>query len=178
MDSTELKEQVSDAVQRREWLKQMKTTHQHEFVHDTQKDFIDLISFRLMNEIYAIPLIQLQEILKAVNIMRVPRSHPHLKGIINVRGSILTVIDVRKRLGMDPGDIDATTRIVIVSEAGRAVGLLVDAVLEILRIEKHQMEQPPHGIPDQKRQFIAHIFNDHDQFIIIPDLGKLCQFSL
>lgn len=166
----------SRAQRHRRWLIE---THQlnkkSKTIEGKDKGDLELISFSIMGETYGVELIHLKEILKATEIIRVPRSAESLRGIINLRGSVLTVIDLKKRLGMG-GDSEITrnSRVMIVRQEKRSIGLLVDRVNEIIRLEGGSVENPPAGLPEIKRKYVKGIGKVDGHVIILPNLERVC----
>ncbi|MGK5095158.1 chemotaxis protein CheW [Deltaproteobacteria bacterium TL4] len=173
MSSTETNTQ-SLAQQRRKWLIQSHRFRNLGQKSEKQLDYLDLISFSVENENYGIELVSLKEILKAKGIIRIPKGNPDLRGIINLRGMILTVIDLKKRLGMGTSEITRHSRIMLVRDGERSIGLLVDRVNEIIRMEKKSLSAPPSALTEEQQHFVQNVGKVHDQVIILPDLKRIC----
>lgn len=105
----------------------------HEAVHE-------YLTFTLAGEVYGLPLNAVREILKPSPITRVPRSVPHVLGIISVRGSVTTVVDLRERLRLPKADGDRNARILLVSRGEEVIGLRVDRVEQVRRLSEGQIE--------------------------------------
>ncbi|MBA2450026.1 MAG: chemotaxis protein CheW [Chloroflexi bacterium] len=101
------------------------------------------VSFRVEHEEFGINIQQVQEIIWLTEITRVPRTSAFVEGIINLRGSILPVIDLRKRFGIVAAEPTDSTSIVVVDVGGRKTGIVVDAVSEVLRLNRDAIEPPP-----------------------------------
>ena len=140
---------------------------------EESKEYLDLISFSLLNETYGIPLKHLKEIMKAENIERIPQSPRHLLGILNIRGNLVTVMNLKERLGFAPTEIQNDSRIIIVEHDQRPIGLLVDQVNAIIRLEKQTLVEPPKGIDEERRKFIEGIGKMGGQEIILPNLTEI-----
>ncbi|MFP4496736.1 MAG: chemotaxis protein CheW [Vulcanimicrobiota bacterium] len=102
-----------------------------------------LVSFKLENEEYGIDIIKVQEIIKVPEITRVPNAPPYVLGVVNLRGNILPIIDTRTRFGMMSRDAEDSTRIIVADIKGTIIGMVVDAVSEVLRINNNNIEPPP-----------------------------------
>jgi len=87
---------------------------------------VQWLSFRLANEIYAINVMQVQEVLRVSEIAPVPGAPHYVLGIINLRGNVVTVVDTRLRLGLETSEVTDSTRIVIIEDARHVIGILVD----------------------------------------------------
>ncbi|EGO63172.1 chemotaxis protein CheW [Acetonema longum] len=103
---------------------------------------VQLVVFKLGREEYGFNILQVQEIKKMTDITRVPNTPEYVKGVINLRGSVLPVIDLKKRLGLAEGDYSDTSRIIIVKVDEVHVGMVVDAVTEVTAISQDHIEPP------------------------------------
>lgn len=100
------------------------------------------VVFRLSDETYGIDIGQVQEIITYQAVTRVPRAPGFVEGVINLRGNVIPVLDLRKRFEMEVADRDRETRIIVVEIGKQVVGLTVDAVAEVLRISSDSIEPP------------------------------------
>lgn len=103
---------------------------------------IQLVVFKLGKEEYGISILQVQEIKRITEITRVPHSPDYIKGVMNLRGSVLPVIDLKKRLNLPPQDYTEDTRIIIIKVEDVTVGMIVDAVSEVTTIDQASIEPP------------------------------------
>ncbi len=149
-----------------------------EFLQEKSGHLINAICFNLVNETYGIELDQLQEVLKAKSIGPVPGSADYLRGIINLRGSLVTVIDLKKRMGLDHSQITQHSRVIIVKFESRLIGLLVDRVKEIIRLKQSDFIESEIGLSRVDNKFIRKIGKTSDQVIIFPDLKAVFQLSV
>ncbi|MEO5968929.1 MAG: chemotaxis protein CheW [Bdellovibrionia bacterium] len=115
---------------------------------------IQLVCFKVDHEEYAINIMKVQEILRISEITSVPKSKNYMKGLINLRGTVVPVVDMHTRFGLKPPQIQEQCRIVVVNINGKATGLIVDSVTEVLRIPKSQIELPPASISSADGKFI------------------------
>jgi purine-binding chemotaxis protein CheW len=136
------------------------------------------MTFKLADEEYGLEILKVREIIGLVEITRVPRTQEFIRGVINLRGKVIPVVDLRLKLGM-PG-CDATDQAVIilvqVETAGRALtmGVLVDEVLEVLSIDASQIEPPPaFGAAALDTSFILGVGKADKRVIFLVDIGKL-----
>ena len=102
-----------------------------------------LVIFRLAQEEYGLPITKVQEINRLVPITKLPQTPPFMEGIINLRGQIIPVIDLRKRFTLAISEYNDDSRIIIVEINGETVGVIVDAVAEVIRIAAADVEPPP-----------------------------------
>jgi len=101
-----------------------------------------LVIFQLNDQQYALPIYQIQEIVKMTAITRVPNTRPYVEGIINLRGNIIPVINMNKRLNLPVSGYDDATRIIVVESKGQKVGIIVDNVMEVGRFTENEVEPP------------------------------------
>lgn len=112
-----------------------------EAVQSTQE--LQLVVFRLAKEEYGLPITKVQEINRLVPITKLPQTPSFMEGIINLRGRIIPVIDLRKRFSLAISEHNDDTRIIIVEVSGQTVGIIVDAVTEVVRLPAASVEPPP-----------------------------------
>ncbi|MDH5395808.1 MAG: chemotaxis protein CheW, partial [Gammaproteobacteria bacterium] len=112
-------------------------------VQDNDDSIVQWVTFHLDNEKYGIKVMQVQEVLRMTEIAPVPGAPHYVLGIINLRGSVVTVIDTRRRFGLADADADDETRIVIVEADNNVVGILVDSVAEVVDLRMSEMETAP-----------------------------------
>jgi purine-binding chemotaxis protein CheW len=103
------------------------------------------VTFWLREEEFAIPILCCREILRPGGITRIPEAPPQVRGVINLRGKIVPVLDLRISLGLDPAVVTAKARLVVVEVAGRLFALLADRVARILKLASSQIGEPPEG---------------------------------
>lgn len=103
---------------------------------------IQLVVFKLGREEYGVSILQVQEIKRITEITRVPHSPDYIKGVMNLRGSVLPVIDLKKRLNLPPEEYTDDTRIIIIKVEDITVGMIVDAVSEVTTIDQSNIEPP------------------------------------
>ena len=101
-----------------------------------------LVSFDLATESYGVDIGAVREIIRLQEITNVPRTPEFVEGVINLRGKVIPVVDLRKRFGLPVGDQSAENRIVVVDIGGQDIGVIVDAVNEVLRIFTDSVEPP------------------------------------
>lgn len=108
-----------------------------------------------------------------MNLTRVPQSPPEVEGVINLRGKIIPVIDLRRRFGFEGKDKSTESRIVVVEVRGKVVGFIVDRVHEVLRIERAIVEPAPEMVCSIDSDFIEGVGKLEDRLLILLDLGRL-----
>lgn len=135
---------------------------------------LQLASFRLAEEEYAVDISAVQEIVRMSSITRVPRAPSFVEGVVNLRGKIVPVIDLRRRFGMASAEPTKATRIIIVDVAGKTVGLIVDAVREVLRLDSDAVSATPELVANGiDAAFFKGVGQLGDRLIILLDLQRL-----
>lgn len=135
---------------------------------------LQLASFRLAEEEYAVDIAAVQEIVRMSSITRVPRAPSFVEGVVNLRGKIVPVIDLRRRFGMASTEQTKATRIIIVDVAGKTVGLIVDAVREVLRLDSEAVSATPELVASGiDASFFKGVGQLGDRLIILLDLQRL-----
>ena len=131
------------------------------------------VTFRLQGETYGINVMQAQEVLRYTEIAPVPGAPAYVLGIINLRGNVVTVIDTRNRFGLLPAEVTDQTRIVIIEADKHVVGILVDAVAEVVYLRQSEIETAPNVGNEESAKFIQGVCNKNDELLILVDLDKL-----
>ena len=138
-----------------------------------KNEILELVSFRIDNEIYALEINCIREIIKVSDYTRVPNTPDYIKGVINLRGKVIPIIDMRKKLNLPTIPYDKNTRIIILEFQSMIVGIIVDAVWEVLRIDSSVTEQPPTVSKNISSDFIKAIGKLEDKIINILNLDFL-----
>ena len=132
-----------------------------------------LVVFKLAEEEYAVSILQVQEIKRMTEITRVPHTPDYLKGVMNLRGSVLPVIDLKKRLNLPQKDYTDDTRIIIVKAVEIAVGLIVDAVSEVTAVQAEQIEPPQAVTGNIGENYISGVGKLENRLLILLNLEEL-----
>jgi len=136
------------------------------------------LSFKLGEETFAANVSKVLNILEMTKITKVPKAPDYMKGVINLRGTVLPLVDTRIKFGLTPTEFTANTCIlvldIVIGEESLQVGGLVDAVQEVLEIEPHQILPPPNIGSKYHSEFILGMFKaTEEQFIMILDMDKV-----
>jgi len=140
---------------------------------DVKDEVLQRVTFLLENETYGINVMQVQEILRYSEIAVVPGAPEYVLGIINLRGSVVTVIDTRVRFGLESAEITDSSRIVIIEADKQVVGILVDSVAEVVYLNRSEIEPAPYVGTEESSQFIQGVSNRDNGLLILVDLNKL-----
>lgn len=132
-----------------------------------------LVVFDLAAESYGVDINVVQSIIQMQEITRIPRTPEFVDGVINLRGKIIPVVDSRKRFGLADGERNSDNRIVVASIGGQDIGMVVDAVSEVLRIPMDAVEPPSTLITSQDSDYIRGIAKVEDRLVILLDLEKV-----
>ncbi len=132
-----------------------------------------LVVFALGNEHYGVDITAVEGIIKMQSITVVPRAPHFVEGVTNLRGKILPVIDLRKRFGLAASETTDDTRIVVVEMGGSTVGIVVDGVSEVLRIEPEAIEPPSPLMMTVDSSFIRGIAKVEERLVILLDLARV-----
>ncbi len=136
-------------------------------------ELLQLVSFKIGEEEFGIDILKVQEINRMMQITKVPNSPDFIDGVVNLRGRIIPVIDLRTRLNMPRIDHDNRTRIIVVDLNGVTVGFIVDEVSEVLRIPKSITEPPPAMVAGIDSDYITAVGKLEDRLLILLDLEKI-----
>jgi len=145
--------------------------------NETQELTLDrseqLVVFELANEFYGVDISAVNTIIRMQEITEIPRTPEFVEGVINLRGSIVPVIDLRKRFGLPVGDITKASRIVVVEAARQMIGMVVDAVVETLRLSSDAIEPPSPVVASLDAEYLRGVGKQDDRLVILLDLDKV-----
>lgn len=136
-------------------------------------DLLQLVSFVVENEEFGVDILRVQEIIRPIEITRVPNAPSFVEGVINLRGRIIPVVDLRKRFGFEPRDRDQDTRIVVVELRDKVIGFMTDAVKEVIRINQEVIEPPPDLAVGIDAHYIRSVAKLEDRLLILLDLDAV-----
>jgi len=135
-------------------------------------ELLQLVSFYLGAEEFAMEILKVQEIIRMVDLTRVPNSPAFVEGVINLRGKVIPVIGLRKRFGMEPKEHDKQTRIIVIEILGTVIGFVVDSVSEVLRIPADTVEPPPR-LAKSDREYVSGVGKLPSRLLLLLDVNKL-----
>lgn len=131
------------------------------------------VTFTLQDEIYGINVMQVQEVLREVEVAPVPGAPYYVMGIINLRGNVVSVIDARTRFGLPPRESDDMTRIIVIEVHQQIIGILVDSVAEVVDIQHEEIETAPNVGNTETSKYIDGVVSRGETLLILVDLNKL-----
>lgn len=131
------------------------------------------VLFKLDNEYYGIDILQVQTIEKVMNITRVPRALDYVEGVINLRGEIVPIINLRKRFNLSEMEFNEESRIIIVSIEDIVIGLLVDGSSEVLQLASEEIDDVSNITDSIRNDYIKGIGKKNNRIIILLNLKKV-----
>lgn len=141
--------------------------------HIAQEDQLQLVTFEVASEEFAIDILRVHEINRMMGLTRVPQSPPEVEGVINLRGKIVPVVDLRRRFGFEPAERSEQSRIIVVEVKDRVIGFMVDRVHEVLRIDPGIVDPLPSMISTIDSGFIKGVCKLEDRLIILLEIERL-----
>jgi purine-binding chemotaxis protein CheW len=136
-------------------------------------ELLQLVTFSIGEEEFGVDILSVQEIIRMMDITKVPRAPDFVEGVINLRGKVIPIIDLRKRFGLSTRDHDKHTRIIVIEINNMIVGFVVDSVSEVLRIPASTVEPPPPVVSGLESEYISGVGKLEDRLLILLDLNKL-----
>lgn len=136
---------------------------------------IKVVVFQLMDKEYAIAVDVIQGIEKLLSITRVPKTPSYVKGVINLRGVVTPIVDLRERFGLQLKEMDDSTRIIIVSMEEFEVGLIVDAANDVLDIPVVSIEPQPEVVGTVESEFISGVAKVNKRLLVMLNLDKVLE---
>jgi purine-binding chemotaxis protein CheW len=132
-----------------------------------------VVGFRLGRESYGVPITALHEIVRVPEITAVPDAPDYVEGVINLRGKIVSVVDLRKRFGKPATALDRRNRILVVEHRGRLAGMIVDSASEVLKIPESEIETAPAMMQEGGLDCVTGLGKYNGRLIILLDINKV-----
>ncbi len=136
-------------------------------------DLLQLVSFHVGDEEFAIDILGVQEIIRMVELTPVPNAPYFVEGVINLRGKVIPILDLRSRFGLSAADRTKDTRIIVVEIANTVLGFIVDSVEEVLRLPENLIETPPNTGRGGSSEFHKGIGRVNGRLLILLDLAQI-----
>lgn len=133
------------------------------------------VTCHVEREMFALPVTQVREILRVTTLTRVPHAPFPVRGVTNLRGYVLPVVDLRVRLGMPAEEPGPRHRVMVVHSRGRLIGLLVDAVDQVTQIDRLAVDPVPEDVMTEQSYYLLGVYHDEDRMIILLDADKVLQ---
>ena len=138
-----------------------------------EQEYIKVIVFQLADKEYAIPVSHVKGIEKLMHITRVPKAARYVKGVINLRGVVTPIIDLRERFNLPVSENEDTTRIIIITLEDMEVGFVVDSANDVLDIAATSIEQQPEVVGSLEEDFISGVAKLEKRLLILLHLDKV-----
>jgi len=139
------------------------------------EDTMLIVTFMLADQIYGGDILQVQEVTGMSHITRVPHVKPYIRGVINLRGNIVPTLDLRARFGLSGGDDVKHQQIMIARTDHGLIGYIVDAVREVINVQKSSIEPTPEGWLDASHKYFAGIAKLDESLVTLIDFNKMIQ---
>ena len=141
--------------------------------HSSSDEIVQLVTFKLGNEEFALDILKVQEINRVVEITKVPKAPDFVEGVINLRGRVIPIVDIRKKFHLNIKEATKETRIIVVNIMNKTIGLIVDSVSEVLRINSSTIQPPPPLIAGLDSDYIKGVGKLDERLIILLDIDKI-----
>lgn len=138
-------------------------------------DASDYLTVMIADQRFGIPVLQIQDVLRKQAVTHVPLAPPEVAGLLNLRGRIVTAINVRKRLGIDPAEDNDREMSVVVEYGNELFSLIIDSVGDVLTLKNNQIEKNPSTLDPTWRDVSTGIFQLDSQLLVIMDVSKLLE---
>lgn len=136
-------------------------------------ELVQLVSFRLGQEDFGIDILKVQEINRMVEITKVPQAPHYCEGVINLRGKVIPVINLRKKFDLEAQEWDKNTRILVCDVSGSVIGMIVDSVDEVLKVPDSTIEPTPSVVGSVSSDYINGIAKLDERLLIFLDVSKI-----
>ncbi len=137
----------------------------------------EFVTFTIAGQLFGIPVLQIQDVLSSYRITRIPLAPPEITGSLNLRGRVVTAIDVRLRLGLPPRPADADSMSIVAENGGELYSLMVDSVGEVLALPHSAYERNLPTLDATFRTFCDGIYRLDDQLLVVLDVNRLLDYE-
>ena len=131
------------------------------------------VTFFIENEKYAIDVMQVQEIIRPLELSPVPGAPDYVLGIINLRGIVVSIIDTRKRFNLPEREMTEQARIIIIESGGNSIGILVDSVADVANLNEAEIEDAPNVGSNENSKYIDGVYHQNDHLLILVNVQEL-----
>jgi purine-binding chemotaxis protein CheW len=142
-------------------------------IKNTGGGLLQLVTFKVEGEEFGVDILRVQEIIRSMEVTRVPKAPAFVEGVINLRGKVIPIIDLRKRFGIGQRAHDRDTRIIVMEISSAVVGFVVDSVSEVLRLPADTVEPTPAVVTSVDSDYISGVGKLDDRLLILLELDKL-----
>ena len=155
----------------------LETTANQDTGEAAMGDELQVVAFNISTEVFGVDILKMQEINRMVEITKVPQVPHYVEGVINLRGKVIPIVDLRKRFNMESKEHDKNTRILVVDINSNILGMVVDAVSQVLRFPVSSIESPPEIVTGIDSDYIKGVVKLEDQLLIYLDLSKVIDMT-
>ena len=134
---------------------------------------MQVVCFKIGQEEYGIEILQVQEILKLPKVTKLPRSAGYIMGVMDLRGRVIPIVNLGKRFGSDIEDSGSEKRAIVVDIRGRPIGLAIDTVSHVVKLDSEDIEPPPPIVKGISGRYIVGVAKHDDGFVIILDIDQI-----
>ena len=138
-----------------------------------QTGSMQLVSFKLGDETFGIEITKIREIILVGEITQIPETPPYVKGLINLRSTVIPVIDLRARFSLADAELTAESRIMVLNVGHRTIGIIVDSVNEVLRVTQQQISPAPPTVASAGNDYMTGLVRLKDDLLILLDVDRL-----
>jgi purine-binding chemotaxis protein CheW len=131
------------------------------------------VMFGMGDELFAIPVEAVREAVRAFTITRVPHAPYPVAGVIQLRGRVIPVVDLRKRIGLPAVPVTRRTRILVADLDGRRLGLLVDGLHQVIRLDRAAIVNPPEDVMTEQSQYLVGVYRQADRLVFLLDVAAV-----
>ncbi|MDY6968787.1 MAG: chemotaxis protein CheW [Spirochaetota bacterium] len=134
---------------------------------------IQVVCFKIKDEEYGIEILKVQEILKLPKITTLPNSVDFIMGVFDLRGTVIPIVDLSTKFGITNHDSTKSTRAIVVNIGGKLLGLAIDSVSHVVKVDEKDIEPPPPVVKGISGRYIIGIGKVEEEFIVILDIEKI-----
>jgi len=142
---------------------------------ENHSDTVELATFFVGEALCGMDILKVQEINKLIEMTRVPQAPEYVLGILNLRGEIVTIVDLGKKLSLKSTEMSDKTRNIIVNSNGEHIGLMVERISDVIQAEWEKVEAPPANIGGVQGRYFTGVFKTEDRLIGILDVEKVLE---
>lgn len=143
---------------------------------DSHGDLEEYVTFKIAEQLFGIPVAHVQDILNVERVTRIPLAPPEIAGSLNLRGRVVTAMNIRCRLNLEVRNIKDCTNIVV-EHQGELYSLMVDSVGEVLSLKADEFERNPATLEPQFRKYSLGIHRLNDELLVVLDVNRLLEFG-
>lgn len=151
-------------------------SNKHVADHFTE-DTDEFVTFVISGQLFGIPVLMVQDVLSSYRINKIPLAPPEVAGLLNLRGRIVTAIDVRRRLGLQPRTGDSNGMSIVVESGHELYSLMVDSVGEVLALSKDDYERNPPTLEAHFREFAEGVYRLDEELLVVLDVNRLLDYG-